>query len=58
MTWSTPVTEVLPKFSLADPELTKDLQMRHTVGASTGMPRRDIDIVFRFAGVTPEEVAR
>ncbi len=54
-TWSTPVTEVLPGFSLADEEVTRRLEMRHTVSASTGMPRRDLDLVFRFRGVRPED---
>jgi CubicO group peptidase (beta-lactamase class C family) len=54
-TWSTPVTDLLPNFSLADPEVTGNLQMRHTVCACTGMPRRDVDFVFRFKGVTPEQ---
>ena len=40
--WSTPVTRLLPDFALADSELTNRLQMRHTVSASTGMPRRDL----------------
>jgi CubicO group peptidase (beta-lactamase class C family) len=53
--WSTPVTRLLPDFALADSELTSRLQMRHTVSASTGMPRRDLDLVFKFKGVTPEQ---
>ena len=53
--WSTPVTRLLPDFALADSELTNRLQMRHTVSASTGMPRRDLDLVFKFKGVTPEQ---
>lgn len=53
--WTTPVTDVLPEFSLADAELTRKLEMRHTVSASTGMPRRDIDLIFHFNGVRPEE---
>ena len=52
--WTTPVTDLLPGFSLADPEVTSKLQMRHTVCACTGMPRRDVDFIFRFKGVTPE----
>jgi CubicO group peptidase (beta-lactamase class C family) len=44
--WTTPVTDLLPGFALADPEVTAKLQMRHTVGAGTGMPRRDTDLVF------------
>jgi CubicO group peptidase (beta-lactamase class C family) len=29
--------------------------MRHTVGACTGMPRRDVDLIFRFRGIQPED---
>jgi CubicO group peptidase (beta-lactamase class C family) len=54
-TWMTPVTEVLPVFALADPEVTQRIEMRHTVCACTGMPRRDIDLIFRFRGVRPED---
>jgi CubicO group peptidase (beta-lactamase class C family) len=53
--WSTPVTRLLPEFALADSELTSRLHMRHTVPASTGMPRRDLDLVFKFKGVTAEQ---
>jgi CubicO group peptidase (beta-lactamase class C family) len=53
--WSTPVTRLLPDFALADSELTSRLQMRHAVSASTGMPRRDLDLVFKFKGVTAEQ---
>jgi CubicO group peptidase (beta-lactamase class C family) len=49
--WSTPVTELLPGFALADPEVTAKLEMRHTVSAGTGMPRRDTELVFRTRGV-------
>lgn len=54
-TWSTPVTEVLPGFALADEDVTRRLEMRHTVSASTGMPRRDLDLVFRFRDIRPED---
>ncbi|ACO33510.1 putative beta-lactamase [Acidobacterium capsulatum ATCC 51196] len=54
-TWTTPVTEVLPGFALADTEVTQRIEMRHTVCACTGMPRRDLDLIFRFRGVRPED---
>lgn len=53
--WSTPVTKLLPDFALADPELTRKLEMWHTVAASTGMPPRDMDLIFKFKGITPEQ---
>ena len=54
-TWSTPVTELLPGFALADEDVTRRLEMRHTVCACTGMPRRDLDLIFRFRDVSPED---
>jgi CubicO group peptidase (beta-lactamase class C family) len=54
-TWSTPVTEVLPGFALADEDVTRRLEMRHTVCACTGMPRRGAELIFRFRGVRPED---
>ena len=53
--WSTPITKILPDFALADTEMTERLQMRHTVAACTGMPRRDIDLMFKFNDVTAEQ---
>lgn len=53
--WSTPVTNLLPDFALADADLTRRLEMWHTVSASTGMPRRDLDLLFKFKGITPEQ---
>jgi CubicO group peptidase (beta-lactamase class C family) len=50
--WTTPVTHVLPGFALADSDVTARLQMRHTVGAGTGMPRRDTELLIRTRGVT------
>ncbi len=53
--WSTPVTKVLPSFTLGDPKLTRSCQMRHTVCACTGMPRQDMEFLFEYDGVTPEQ---
>jgi len=53
--WSTPITKLLPDFALADPEVTRRLEIRHTASASTGMPRRDLDFVFKFKGIAPEQ---
>lgn len=52
--WTTPVTELLPDFALGDADMTRRLQMQHTVAACTGMPRRDIDLIFKFKGMSPE----
>jgi len=55
LSWETPVKAVLPQFCLADDYLTEHLTIRHTVSASTGMPRRDLDWIFKYKGVSPEE---
>jgi CubicO group peptidase (beta-lactamase class C family) len=54
LSWSTPVVNLLKGFTLADPDITKRLELRHTVSASTGMPRQDYEFLFRHSGVSPE----
>jgi CubicO group peptidase (beta-lactamase class C family) len=54
LSWSMRVVDLLKGFKLADPEITQRLQMRHTVSASTGMPRQDYEFIFRYSGITPE----
>ena len=53
--WSTPVVELLKGFALADPEITRRLELRHTASASTGMPRQDMEFVFKYRGITGED---
>jgi CubicO group peptidase (beta-lactamase class C family) len=55
LAWSTAVVDLLPGFELADPEITRRLEMRHTASASTGMPRQDMDFIFKYSGVAPED---
>lgn len=56
LTWDTPVTKLLPTFATGDAELTKKLTVAHTFCACTGMPRRDLDLLFEYAGRKPDEV--
>ena len=44
--WDQPAAEAYPAFHLADPEVTKTVQVRHLVCACTGMPRQDLDWLF------------
>jgi len=53
--WSTPVRDVLPAFRLADPDLTRKVDMRHSVCACTGLPRQDMEFTFQFGDVSPEK---
>ena len=53
--WSTKVTTLLPDFALGDPALTAALELWHMSCGCTGMPRRDLEHLFEFTGVTPEQ---
>jgi CubicO group peptidase (beta-lactamase class C family) len=55
LSWSTPVVNLLDGFALADPATTERLELKHTASASTGMPRQDMEFVFRYSGITAEE---
>jgi CubicO group peptidase (beta-lactamase class C family) len=45
--WDQPIADRLPGFALGDPDLTARLTFRLSVSASTGMPRRDTEMLFR-----------
>jgi CubicO group peptidase (beta-lactamase class C family) len=53
--WKTRVCDLLPGFALADPELTARLELLHTASASTGMPRQDMEFLFRYSGIIAEQ---
>jgi CubicO group peptidase (beta-lactamase class C family) len=55
LAWDKPLREILPSFALADPEANRKLELRHTACACTGMPRRDLDFIFEYEGITAEE---
>lgn len=54
--WDTPVIELLPQFAVADPELSQTITMRNLVCACTGVPRRDLEIIFNASEMTAENV--
>jgi CubicO group peptidase (beta-lactamase class C family) len=55
VTWDTPVVSVLPSFALGDAALTRKIVLWHMSCACTGMPRNDLEHIFQYDGVTPEE---
>jgi CubicO group peptidase (beta-lactamase class C family) len=55
-TWDTPVVEILPTFSVADPEITEQITMRNMVCACTGVPRRDYEWLFNATELTAEDI--
>ena len=46
MQWDEPVSTVYPKIALADPDLTRKLEIRHLICACTGLPRADYETYF------------
>ncbi|CAA9580409.1 MAG: hypothetical protein AVDCRST_MAG59-4666 [uncultured Thermomicrobiales bacterium] len=54
--WETPVADLLPGFAVADPALTTRLSVADAFCACTGVPRRDLELVFGFDDLTPEEM--
>ena len=53
ITWDTPVITLLPTFRLGDAETTRSVLVKHLICACTGMPRQDLEWIFKFAGMTP-----
>ena len=56
LTWDTPVVELLPEFTVADPELTQRLTVRNAFCACTGLPQRDPEFIFNSFTLTPERL--
>jgi CubicO group peptidase (beta-lactamase class C family) len=56
ITWTTPVTELMSGFRLGSDETTKRTLVEHLVCACTGLPRKDMEMLFEFGQASPESV--
>jgi CubicO group peptidase (beta-lactamase class C family) len=56
VSWDTPLVDLLPGFAVADAELTPRLTLRDAFCACTGVPRRDLEFMFRAHDLTAEQV--
>jgi CubicO group peptidase (beta-lactamase class C family) len=54
ITWTQPVTQLLPQFKLGNADTTRRVLVEHLICACTGLPRQDMEWLFQFKGVTPE----
>lgn len=54
VTWDTPVVQALPEFALSDPALTTRLTLADLFSAGSGLPRRDLEIIFEADAYDPE----
>ena len=53
LTWDQPVLQVYPDFKLGDPNVTRQIEIKNLVCACTGLPRQDMEWLFRFKSYTP-----
>lgn len=53
LNWDDPVTKVYPAFRLGSAATTKKVLIRNLVCACTGLPRKDLDWVFKTTRTTP-----
>ena len=51
--WNQPVIQVYPDFKLGDANTTRQVEVKHLVCACTGLPRQDLEWIFRFKSYTP-----
>ena len=55
MTWDTPAQQLYPDFRVLDPELSEAITMRNLVCACTGVPRRDMELIFNASEQSAED---
>ncbi len=55
MKWEDKLSNHLPKWSLENRQATDSIIMKHAACACTGMPRRDLDFIFKIKNITPEQ---
>lgn len=56
MAWDTPAQQILPSFAVKDPALSKQITMRNLVCACTGVPRRDLELIFNAKNESAEDI--
>ncbi|MEJ7901696.1 MAG: serine hydrolase domain-containing protein, partial [Thermomicrobiales bacterium] len=53
--WETPLVDLLPEFAVEDPSLTPKLTIADAFSAATGLPRRDLEMIFNSDENTAEK---
>jgi len=56
MDWDTLVIDILPTFTVADPNITQQITVRNLVCACTGVPRRDAELLFNANDLSAEDI--
>jgi CubicO group peptidase (beta-lactamase class C family) len=52
--WDEPVIDVYPKFKLGNADTTRKVLVKNLICACTGLPRQDLEWLFKFKNSTPE----
>ncbi|MCC6312813.1 MAG: serine hydrolase [Thermomicrobiales bacterium] len=58
MRWDESAVDILPSFAVADPAITPQVTVQDLVCACTGVPRRDLELIFNAETLTPRDVIR
>lgn len=58
LTWDTAVTSLLPTFKLGSADTTSKVLVKHLICACTGLPRQDMEWLFQWDGVMPDDVMK
>lgn len=56
MSWDTPAQHILPSFAVKDSALSERITMRNLVCACTGVPRRDLELIFHGNHLSAEDI--
>ncbi|WP_135449856.1 serine hydrolase domain-containing protein [Tabrizicola caldifontis] len=56
LSWDRPVQGLLPRFAVADPELSATITVQNLVCACSGVPRRDMEFLFHASDLDAEAV--
>jgi len=51
--WDEQAIEAYPRFKLADPDITRQVLIKHLICACTGMPRQDLELLFEGGPAKP-----
>jgi CubicO group peptidase (beta-lactamase class C family) len=54
--WDTSVIDILPSFTMSDPEIAKQVTFMHTLCMCTGVPRKIEDISVQYSELTAEDM--
>jgi CubicO group peptidase (beta-lactamase class C family) len=54
--WDTPVVDILPPFAISDPDVTPNVTIRHLMCNCTGVPGKDLELIFNSEVLTPRDV--